>query len=77
MEKFDVIVWWWSGSLSCSLLRASQLGLNGSYLKKSILEVFALNWGCIPTKALLKSAGIITKIKHARRIWYFSTKNRF
>jgi len=46
-------------------IRASQLGLKTAVVEKSELGGICLNWGCIPTKALLKSAQVFEEIKHA------------
>ena len=46
-------------------IRASQLGLNPVLIEREHLGGICLNWGCIPTKALLRSAEILTQIKHA------------
>jgi len=46
-------------------IRASQLGLKVAVVEKSELGGICLNWGCIPTKALLKSAQVYTYFKHA------------
>lgn len=46
-------------------IRASQLGLKTAIIEKSELGGICLNWGCIPTKALLKSAQVFEYIKHA------------
>lgn len=46
-------------------IRASQLGLKVGVVEKSELGGVCLNWGCIPTKALLKSAQVFEYIKHA------------
>lgn len=46
-------------------IRASQLGFKTVVIDKDNLGGICLNWGCIPTKALLKSAEIYEKIKHA------------
>ena len=47
-------------------IRASQLGLKTAIVEKSELGGVCLNWGCIPTKALLKSAQVFDYIKHAK-----------
>ncbi|MFI5221754.1 MAG: dihydrolipoyl dehydrogenase [Bacteroidia bacterium] len=47
-------------------IRASQLGLKTAIVEKSELGGVCLNWGCIPTKALLKSAQVFEYIKHAK-----------
>lgn len=46
-------------------IRASQLGLKTAVIEKEGLGGICLNWGCIPTKALLKSAQVYEYIKHA------------
>ncbi|MEY2829461.1 MAG: hypothetical protein RIQ33_1319 [Bacteroidota bacterium] len=46
-------------------IRASQLGLKVAVIEKSELGGICLNWGCIPTKALLKSAQVFSYMHHA------------
>lgn len=46
-------------------IRASQLGLKTAVIEKESLGGVCLNWGCIPTKALLKSAQVFEYLKHA------------
>jgi len=46
-------------------IRASQLGLKTAIVEKESLGGVCLNWGCIPTKALLKSAQVFEYLKHA------------
>ncbi len=46
-------------------IRASQLGLKVAVVEKAELGGICLNWGCIPTKSLLKSAQVYAYIKHA------------
>jgi dihydrolipoamide dehydrogenase len=46
-------------------IRASQLGLKTGVVEKAELGGICLNWGCIPTKALLKSAQVLQYMKHA------------
>src|SRR5258706_5511904 len=46
-------------------IRASQLGLKTAIVEKEDLGGICLNWGCIPTKALLKSAQVFEYINHA------------
>ncbi|GAO44288.1 dihydrolipoyl dehydrogenase [Flavihumibacter petaseus] len=46
-------------------IRASQLGFKTAIIEKESLGGICLNWGCIPTKALLKSAQVMEYIKHA------------
>src|SRR5258705_9040965 len=46
-------------------IRAAQLGLKTAVVERAELGGICLNWGCIPTKALLKSAQVFEYIKHA------------
>lgn len=46
-------------------IRAAQLGLSVAVVEKAELGGICLNWGCIPTKALLKSAQVFNYLKHA------------
>ncbi len=48
-------------------IRASQLGFKTAIIEKESLGGICLNWGCIPTKALLKSAQVIEYVKHAEQ----------
>ena len=65
MEKFDVIVIGGGPGGYVAAIRAAQLGLKTAVVEKEHLGGICLNWGCIPTKALLKSAELLEKIKHA------------
>src|ERR1700760_611468 len=47
-------------------IRASQLGFKVAVIEKENLGGVCLNWGCIPTKALLKSAQVYQDILHAK-----------
>jgi dihydrolipoamide dehydrogenase len=47
-------------------IRASQLGLKTAVVEKAELGGICLNWGCIPTKSLLKSAQVFSYAKHAK-----------
>ncbi|HYM93567.1 MAG TPA: FAD-dependent oxidoreductase, partial [Chitinophagaceae bacterium] len=47
-------------------IRASQLGFKTAIIEKEVLGGICLNWGCIPTKALLKSAQVYEDIKHSK-----------
>ena len=46
-------------------IRASQLGLKVAIIEKESLGGVCLNWGCIPTKALIKSAQVYEYLKHS------------
>ena len=63
--NFDVIVLGSGPGGYVSAIRASQLGLKVAIIEKESLGGICLNWGCIPTKALLKSAQVFEYISHA------------
>jgi len=65
MSKFDVIVLGSGPGGYVTAIRASQLGLKTAIIEKENLGGVCLNWGCIPTKALLKSAQVFEYLKHA------------
>jgi len=62
---FDVIVLGSGPGGYVTAIRASQLGLKTAIVEKENLGGVCLNWGCIPTKALLKSAQVFDYIGHA------------
>ena len=63
--NFDVIVLGSGPGGYVTAIRASQLGLKTAVVEKEHLGGVCLNWGCIPTKALLKSAQVFEYINHA------------
>ncbi|MCG9879760.1 MAG: dihydrolipoyl dehydrogenase [Bacteroidia bacterium] len=63
--QYDVIVIGSGPGGYVAAIRASQLGLKTAVVEKAELGGVCLNWGCIPTKALLKSAQVFEYIKHA------------
>ncbi|MDY0090794.1 MAG: dihydrolipoyl dehydrogenase [Flavobacteriaceae bacterium] len=63
--KYDVIVLGSGPGGYVTAIRASQLGLKTAVIEKENLGGVCLNWGCIPTKALLKSAQVFDYLKHA------------
>ncbi len=65
MEKFDLIILGSGPGGYVTAIRGSQLGLKTAIVEKESLGGVCLNWGCIPTKALLKSAQVFEYIKHA------------
>ncbi|WP_339905499.1 dihydrolipoyl dehydrogenase [uncultured Cyclobacterium sp.] len=63
--KFDVIVLGSGPGGYVAAIRASQLGLKTAVVEAAELGGICLNWGCIPTKALIKSAQVFEYINHA------------
>ena len=65
MSKYDSIVLGSGPGGYVTAIRASQLGFKTAVIEKENLGGVCLNWGCIPTKALLKSAQVFDYLKHA------------
>ena len=63
--KYDIIVLGSGPGGYVTAIRASQLGFKVAVVEKESLGGVCLNWGCIPTKALLKSAQVFDYLKHA------------
>lgn len=63
--KYDIIVLGSGPGGYVTAIRASQLGFKTAVIEKESLGGVCLNWGCIPTKALLKSAQVFDYLKHA------------
>lgn len=63
--NFDVVVIGSGPGGYVTAIRASQLGLKTAVVEKAELGGICLNWGCIPTKSLLKSAQVFEYAKHA------------
>lgn len=63
--EYDVIVIGSGPGGYVAAIRASQLGLKTAIVEKENLGGVCLNWGCIPTKALIKSAQVFEYIQHA------------
>ncbi len=63
--KYDIIVVGTGPGGYVTAIRASQLGFKVAVVERESLGGICLNWGCIPTKALLKSANVFEYINHA------------
>ena len=65
MKKYNLIILGSGPGGYVAAIRASQLGINTAIIEKESLGGICLNWGCIPTKALLKSAQVFNYLKKA------------
>jgi dihydrolipoamide dehydrogenase len=65
-QSFDLIVIGSGPGGYVAAIRASQLGLKTAIVERSYLGGICLNWGCIPTKALLRSAEVFDTLRHAQ-----------
>ena len=65
--KYDIIIVGSGPGGYVTAIRASQLGFKVGIVEKENLGGICLNWGCIPTKALLKSAQVYDYMKHAEQ----------
>ena len=65
-ENYDVIVLGSGPGGYVAAIRAAQLGLKTAIVERELLGGICLNWGCIPTKALLRSAEIFHYMQHAK-----------
>lgn len=74
MDNFDVVVIGAGPGGYVSAIRAAQLGMKVAVVEKEHLGGICLNWGCIPTKALLKSAELYQKMQHSE-IYGISVKD--
>ena len=63
--KYDILVLGSGPGGYVTAIRASQLGMKVAIVEREALGGICLNWGCIPTKALLKSANVFEYIEHA------------
>ena len=63
--NYDIIVVGSGPGGYVTAIRASQLGLKTAIVEREALGGICLNWGCIPTKALLKSANVFEYLSHA------------
>ena len=64
-NSFDITILGGGPGGYVAAIRASQLGLKTAIIEQDELGGVCLNWGCIPTKSLLKSAEMIDSVKNA------------
>ncbi|UOM35292.1 dihydrolipoyl dehydrogenase [Acuticoccus sp. I52.16.1] len=65
-DTYDVLIIGSGPGGYVTAIRAAQLGLKTAVVEKAHLGGICLNWGCIPTKALLRSAEVYDHFKHAK-----------
>src|SRR5438105_6362858 len=65
-QSFDIIVIGAGPGGYVAAIRASQLGFKTAIVERDYLGGICLNWGCIPTKALLRSAEVFHYMQHAK-----------
>jgi dihydrolipoamide dehydrogenase len=65
-EQYDLIVLGSGPGGYVAAIRAAQLGLKTAIVERELLGGICLNWGCIPTKALLRSAEVFHYMQHAK-----------
>jgi len=64
-SSFDIVVIGAGPGGYVAAIRASQLGLTVALVEREHLGGICLNWGCIPTKSLLRSAEVLRLTQHA------------
>ena len=65
-DQYDLIILGSGPGGYVAAIRAAQLGLKTAIVERELLGGICLNWGCIPTKALLRSAEVFHQMKHAK-----------
>ncbi|HET9460307.1 MAG TPA: FAD-dependent oxidoreductase, partial [Sphingomicrobium sp.] len=66
-EQYDLVVLGSGPGGYVAAIRAAQLGLKTAIVERESLGGICLNWGCIPTKALLRSAEVFHQIQNAEK----------
>ena len=65
INKYDLVVIGAGPGGYVAAIRGTQLGMKTAVIEKDKLGGVCLNWGCIPSKALLESARLLDEMKHA------------
>ena len=76
-EKYDLVVLGGGPGGYVAAIRAAQLGLSVAVIEKEQLGGICLNWGCIPTKAMLKSAEVFSTLKKSNEYGVSATNINF
>ena len=69
-QSFDIIVIGGGPGGYVAAIRAAQLGMRAAVVEREHLGGVCLNWGCIPTKALLRARGIAAFARRDEGIWH-------
>lgn len=77
MQEFDVTIIGSGPGGYTAAIRASQLGYKTAIIERDRLGGVCLNWGCIPTKALLKNAEMMNSLKHLKNYGLSAEKTGF
>jgi dihydrolipoamide dehydrogenase len=77
MQQFDVVIIGGGPGGYVAAIKGGQLGLKVAIIEKDNVGGVCLNWGCIPTKTLLKSAKVLDTFKHAKDFGIDVTANAF
>ena len=67
MKKYDIVVLGGGPGGYVAAIRAAQLGKKTAIIENDKLGGICLNWGCIPTKALLKNAEVLHYVKNSKQ----------
>jgi dihydrolipoamide dehydrogenase len=76
-QSFDLVVVGGGPGGYVAAIRAAQLGMKTALVEREHLGGICLNWGCIPTKALLRSAEVMELIRHAKSFGLAADNPRF
>ncbi len=77
MQSFDVLIIGGGPGGYVAAIKAAQLGMKVALVEKETVGGVCLNWGCIPTKAMLKSAKVYDTFKHAKEYGITADPNSF
>ena len=66
MADFDLVVIGAGPGGYVAAIRAAQLGLNTAIIERDAVGGVCLNWGCIPSKSLLRNAQVLNTVKNAK-----------
>jgi dihydrolipoamide dehydrogenase len=76
-QKFDLVVVGGGPGGYVAAIRAAQLGMKTGLVEREHLGGICLNWGCIPTKALLRSAEVFDLMHHLKQFGFEADNLRY